>query len=171
MKQWMKKIMCVEYLKNIGARRMCFVLGILLALIPTWMCFSRLYINETTTLREAVVFGSEKQQRFIFEHYPYKCNWCAEETDFDHWKATFASLKHTKELLHTNCSKLREPGDCSKSQKYLSQKIKVNYFNFGVFAYLFYAILLFYVPFLIACAVQWIVSGFKQGEQQKQKKK
>ena len=169
MKQLFKNIILVSYLKNEGARRMCFVLGILFALVPTCFFVTRLYMSERTTLREAVVSAPEKQQRYVFEHYPYKCNFCDLETDFERWRATFGSWKHTKDLQNTNCSKLRDPASCNSSRKYLAQKVKVGYFNFCAFSFLIYALLLFYVPFVLACAVQWIVVGFKQGDKKKKK--
>ena len=158
-----KKIISVSYLNNKGIRRLCLVLGILFALIPVYFFMTGLYVSETMELREAVVHGSQKQQQFVFEHYPYKCNFCDLETNFDRWKATFGSWKHTNDLLHTDCSKLREPGNCTSSKKYLMQNIKISYFDFSVFLFLAYALFLFYAPFLIACIIQWIVSGFKQG--------
>ena len=171
MKQLFKKIFSVSYLDNEGARRICLVLGILLALIPTWFFVTNVYVSEDTTLREAVVFGSAKQQKLIFENYPYKCNFCELETNFERWKATFGSWKHTNDLLHTDCSKLREPGNCGSARRYLAQRVKVSYFDFSAFSFLVYAALLFYVPFLLACAVKWIMVGFKQGKPQKKKKK
>ena len=171
MKKLFKNIMSVSYLKNEGARRMCFVLGILLALIPMYFFVTRLYVSENTNLRDAVVFGSTKQQRLVFENYPYKCNFCDLETDLERWRATFGSWKYTKDMQHTDCSKLRDPGSCNSARKYLAQKVKVNYFDFSAFAFLIYALLLFYVPFVLACAVQWIMFGFKQSQPQKKKKK
>ena len=161
----------VSYVKSEGLRRLCLVLGVLLALVPVWMFLANIHVNETVILRDAVVFGSAKQQKFVFENYPYKCNFCDLETDFERWRATFGSWGRTNEMMHADCSRLRDPGSCGSSRKYLAQRIKVNYFNFGAFAYLLYALLLFYVPFVLACAVQWIVFGFKQKESQKKKKK
>ena len=171
MKELFKSIIHVSYLKNEGARRLCFVLGVLVALAPAWFFVTKLYVNETLTLRDAVVFGSTKQQKFVFRHYPYKCNFCEMETDFERWRATFGSWKHTKDLQFTDCSKLREPGSCASAKKYLAQKIKVNYFNWDAFKFLVYALLLFYVPFVLACAVQWILLGFQQKQPTKNKKK
>lgn len=170
-KKVLKNIFTVSYLKNEGARRLCFVLGILLALVPTWFFLTRLHVSQDTNLRDAVVFGSTKQQRYVFDHYPYKCNFCDLETDFERWRATFGSWKHTKDLQNTDCSKLRDPGSCGSSRKYLAQKVKVSYFDFSAFVYLIYAALLFCVPFLLACGIQWILLGFKQDKPQKKKKK
>ncbi|MBQ3695385.1 MAG: hypothetical protein II938_00215 [Alphaproteobacteria bacterium] len=171
MKKLFKNIFTVSYLKNDGARRLCVVLGILIALVPTWAFLTKVHVSENTTLRHAVVSAPEKQQRFVFEHYPYKCNFCDLETDFERWRATFGSWKHVNDVLHADCSKLRNPGSCGSEQKYLAQKISVSYYNFGAFVFLLYALLLFYVPFVLACAVQWIVFGFKQKEQSQKKKK
>ena len=162
MNEKMKKIIFVSYLKNVGARRLCLVLGILLALAPLWMFCAKIYVNESMALRDAVVSAPAKQQRFVFEHYPYKCNFCDLETDFERWRATFGSWKYANDMRHADCSKLRDPGSCTSARKYLAQRITVNYCNWAAFAFLIYVFLLFYVPFLIACAIQWIVSGFKQ---------
>jgi len=169
MQKLLKKIFMVSYLNNEGARRICFVLGILLALIPTYFCVTSLYVSQKTTLRDAVVSAPIKQQRQVFENYPYKCNFCDLETDFERWRATFGSWKYTKDLQHTDCSKLRDPSGCNSARKYLAQNVKVGYFNFSAVWFLVYAGLLFYVPFLIACAVQWIMAGFKQDKPKKKK--
>ena len=170
MQKLLKNIFTVSYLKNEGARRLCFALGVLLALVPAWMCVTKLYVSESTTLRHAVVSASAKQQRYVFEHYPYKCNFCDLETDFDRWQATFGSWKHVNDVMHSDCSKLRNPGSCGSEKKYLAQKIKVSYFNFGALSYLVYALMLFYVPFVVGCAIRWILLGFKQKEPAKKKK-
>ena len=170
MKQTLKNIILVSYLKNVGVRRLCLVLGILVALIPAWFFATTVYVSEGSTLAEAVVSAPEKQQRYVFAHYPYKCNFCDLETDFEHWRATFGSWKHVNHVRHADCSKLRNPGSCDSEKKYLAQKVRVGYFNFGAFSYLLYALLLFFLPFLIACAIQWIVLGFTQKEPTKKKK-
>lgn len=169
MKQLFKNILTIAYLKNKGTRRLCLVLGILLALIPLYFFMTGLYVNKTLSLRDAVVNASEKQQQFVFTHYPYKCNFCDLETNFDRWKATFGSWKHANDVQHADCSKLRDPSGCTSSKKYLAQKIKINYFNFAAFSFLAYALILFYLPFLIACAIQWIAAGFSQGKSAKKK--
>ena len=171
MKVSVKRIIYVSYLKNEGARRLCLVLGILFALVPMYFFATRLHVSETVDLRDAVVFGSPKQQQFVFEHYPYKCNFCELETNFERWKATFGSWKHTNDLQHADCSKLRDPSSCTSARKYLAQKIKVSYYDFSAFSFLAYAVLLFYAPFLIAYAILWIILGFKQGHSAKIGKK
>ncbi len=170
MKKLVQDVFMVSYLKNVGARRLCLVLGVLLALVPACLFATKLYVSEHTNLRDAVVFGSTKQQRLIFKNYPYKCNFCDLETDFERWRSKFGSWKHTKDLQNTDCSRLRDSASCYSARKYLAQKVKVSYFDFAAFAYLIYAFLLFYVPFVLACAVQWILDGFKQNESVKKKK-
>ena len=167
----LKDILTISYIKNEGARRLCLVLGILLALIPTWFFLTNLHVNETISLRDAVAFGSEKQQRFVFKNYPYQCNFCDLETNFERWKSTFGSWKYINDLQNTDCSKLRDPGSCNSARKYLAQKIQVNYYNFAAFSFLAYALLLFCLPFLIACIIQWIVLGFKQEQPRNKSKK
>lgn len=167
MQKLLKKIFMVSYLNNEGARRICCVLGILLALIPTWFFVTGLYVSQKTTLRDAVVSAPIKQQRQVFENYPYKCNFCDLETDFERWRATFGSWKYANDVMHTDCSKLREPGSCVSARKYLAQNVKIGYFDFSALMFLVYAGLLFYVPFLIACAIQWIMAGFKQDKTRK----
>lgn len=171
MQKLLKNIFTVSYLKNTGARRLCFVLGVLFALIPTYFFLTRLHVNQTTSLLNAVVNTSVKQQKYVFANYPYKCNFCDLETNFDRWQSTFGSWKYANDLKHTDCSKLRDPGSCVSAKKYLAQTIKVSYFNFGAFAFLAYALLVFYVPFLMACAIQWIMLGFQQTKPQKKEKK
>ena len=128
---------------------------------------TRLYVSQKTTLRDAVVAASTKQQRQVFENYPYKCNFCDLETDFERWRATFGSWKYVNDLQHTDCSKLRDPSSCTSARKYLAQNVKIGYFDFSALIFLVYAGLLFYVPFLLACAVQWILLGFKQDKSRK----
>ena len=167
MQKLLKKIFMVSYLKNEGARRMCLVLGVLMALVPAWFFATRLYVSQETTLQNAVVSAPIKQQRQVFKNYPYKCNFCDLETDFERWRATFGSWKYTNDVMHTNCSKLRDPGSCTSARKYLAQNVKIGYFDFSALWFLAYAGLLFYVPFLFACAIQWILAGFKQGASRK----
>lgn len=162
-----KKIFTVSYLQNVGLRRLCLVLGILMAIVPTWMFFSTVHVKEEMNLRDAVVSGSSKQQKYVFDNYPYKCNFCEMETNFERWKATFGSWGRTNDLLHADCSKLRDSASCNSARNYLSQRIKVSYYNFEAVSLLLYAFLLFYLPFLVACAIQWIVFGFKEKQPKK----
>ena len=45
MQKLLKKIFTVSYLDNEGARRICFIFGVLLALIPVCLFFSRVYAD------------------------------------------------------------------------------------------------------------------------------
>ena len=168
MQKLLKKIFTVSYLDNEGARRICFIFGVLLALIPVCLFFSRVYVSQDTTLREAVVSAPIKQQRYVFEHYPYKCNFCDLESNFERWRATFGSWKYTNDLRHTNCSKLRDPGSCGSAQRYIMQRVKVGYFDSAAFSFLPLAVVLFYIPFIFGCLIKWIMLGFnKKGKPQK----
>ena len=171
MQKLLKKIFTVSYLDNEGARRICFILGVLLALIPMYFFFTRVHVSQDTSLRDAVVFGSVKQQRYVFEHYPYKCNFCDWESNFERWRSTFGSWKYTHDLQHTNCSKLRDPGSCGSAQRYIVQRVKVSYFEGSAFAYLPLAAVLFYLPFIFGCVIKWIMLGFNKPKKASPKKK
>ena len=167
MKKLLKNIFTVSYLTNEGARRLCLILGILLALVPTYFFATKVYVSKNVTLRDAVVDASTRQQRLVFEKYPYQCNFCDLETDFNRWQATFGSWQYTNDVMHADCSKLRDPSSCISARRYLDKKVEIGYFDFSALLFLVYAGLLFYVPSLIACAIQWILVGFKQGKARK----
>lgn len=173
MKQIIKNIIFVSYLKNKGIRRICFILGVLLALLPTIAFFEAFYISENyDNLRDAVVYASEYQQKYVFQNYKYSCNKCDAEIDFEVWKRTFADWELSRSFLHHNCLKQKESVEiCQNIQKYLSQKVSINYFNFTAFRYLEYSFLLFYLPFFFACTIKWVISGFKQSSKALKKHK
>ena len=76
MLKFIKNILLISYLKNKGVRRICFILGILLAIFPSISWYESLsdnFINER--YENIIVFGkqnrynTEKQQE-VYDKYP-----------------------------------------------------------------------------------------------------
>lgn len=73
---FIKNIFWVSYLKNKGVRRICFILGILLAITPTYIWYEDLSNNfYSETYENIIAFGKENKyntnkQKEVYNKYP-----------------------------------------------------------------------------------------------------
>ncbi|MBP5698495.1 MAG: hypothetical protein J6W96_03090 [Alphaproteobacteria bacterium] len=253
----LKNILLISYLKNKGVRRICFVIGVLLTIIPTYIWYENLndnFYNETYKNIEEFVHKpwnryNQDKQREVFNKYPVDIGY-KDLTQFDLWKSFFfdqsgpgyavkiyyleqcnikkndnnANLpegfhvvytpdnnndywnqfeevdpleydknKVTPEMLlagarnlkkrgytpeqvdawlHTHNSSLKkikefakeEKFNCNKFEQYMTQEICISKANYIYLLKLLWSLFWFYLPFLLACIVRWIYTGFKDNK-------
>lgn len=161
-----KDILFVSYIKNKGVRRICFILGVLLAVLPTFIMLSEIFVSKNyDSLYDSVRYASEKEKLFVFNHYKYDCGGCKAEIDYEWWKNNLISNKEITKYKDYDCSRETNTDHidvCERVKTYLKQKVKIRYIKTEYFKLLKIILILFYFPFIIACIIKWIVSGFKQ---------
>lgn len=186
----LKNILFVSYLKNKGIRRICFVIGILLAIIPIYVWYINLSYNfYNETYENIVEFGKENKYytdklREVFNKYPTNIG-IKNLNNFKDWQKFLFDdygeghearryyleqcyiLKHgdkktLAEIFQNDeeYTKLQEL--CPKFKNYMLQEISISKANYLYLLKLLWSLFWFYLPFLLACIVRWIYTGFKE---------
>ncbi|MBQ9090321.1 MAG: hypothetical protein IJY58_04655 [Alphaproteobacteria bacterium] len=189
MLKFIKNILLISYLKNKGIRRICFIIGLILAIIPLISWYNDLnnyFYNET--YENISVFGNEnkyntKKQKDVYNKYPI--NFGAKKLDtFDEWQDfMFAdygegfkarryfleqcyTLKHgdrktLAEIFQNNEEYAKLQEFCPKFKQYMTKEIAISKTDFLYILGLFSVVFPFYLPFLLCCVIRWIYMGFK----------
>lgn len=236
----LKNILFVSYLKNKGVRRICFIVGILFAILPAMIWYENLndnFYNET--YKNILEFGRENEydtekQRAVFDKYPADVG-IKDLNTFHDWKKFLFDdygkgyetrryyleqcylLKNKKEIklpegfhiiyspdYNSNLEnrhqesmrfKIKSPDEelievyankqptkqdvlqiflfknqdklkimCPKFKEYMVQRISISRANYLYFSKFLYSLFWFYLPFLLACIIRWIYTGFKENK-------
>lgn len=167
MKQIIKNIFLVSYIKNKGIRRLCFVIGLLFAALPFLIMLDSIHIKrDYESLSETLgYYVPEKTKLFVFEKYKYECDSCKTKDDFSLWKETFSEISNRKLSCNDFAEENKEK--CEKIKNYIYQPVHVDYYDLSYLSLLKYVIILLYTPFVFVCILKWIVSGFKQSKKTK----
>ena len=155
-------------------------LGAIVSGVKSWFDGFRLVDTEIfvsknyDSLYDSVRYASEKEKLFVFNHYKYDCGGCKAEIDYEWWKNNLISNKEITKYKDYDCSRETNTDHidvCERVKTYLKQKVKIRYIKTEYFKLLKIILILFYLPFIIACIIKWIVSGFKQSNSNKKGKK
>lgn len=187
---FIKNIFLVSYLKNKGVRRICFILGILFAITPTYIWYEDLsnnFYNET--YENIIAFGKENKyntnkQKEVYNKYPADIG-AKNLRTFNDWRnfmlddygdgyeARRYYLEQCYALKHGERKTLAEIWQddegykilqefCPKIKQYMTQEISISKANYLYLLKLLWALFWFYLPFLLSCIVKWIYTGFKE---------
>lgn len=185
-----KNIFLVSYLKNKGVRRICFILGILFAITPAYLWYEDLsdnFYNET--YENIMAFGKENKyntdkQKEVYNKYPANIG-VKNLSNFDDWRNFMFDdygeghearryyleqcyiLKHgdrktLAEIFQNDEAYTKLQELCPKFKNYMLQEISISKANYLYLLKLLWSLFWFYLPFLLACMVRWIYTGFKE---------
>lgn len=100
MKKMIKDILFISYLKNKGVRRICFIVGVLLAILPITIWYEGLNDNfYDRTYKNISEFSEEnkyntERQREVFNKYPINVKFNSYDfSDFYEWKTFWMDTK------------------------------------------------------------------------------
>lgn len=185
-----KKLHVVDIFFDTSIRRICFVIGILLAIIPIYVWYINLSYNfYNETYENIVEFGKENKyntnkQKEVYNKYPADIG-AKNLRTFNDWKnfmlddygdgykARRYYLEQCHALKHGDRKALDEIWQddegykklqefCPKFKNYMLQKISISKANYLYLLKLLWSLFWFYLPFLLACMVRWIYTGFKE---------
>ncbi|MBQ8464523.1 MAG: hypothetical protein IJ545_00770 [Alphaproteobacteria bacterium] len=161
---FIKNIFLVSYLKNKGVRRICFILGILFAILPTMIWYENLNHNFYQTSKETKnEYNSySNRENDVNKNYPKVRMPDGVIVEFPENMQQKAQIKQwiaekypsvANELKNTTSeNKLRHSDNGDKNNK-------INYLYLLKFLW---SLFWFYLPFLLSCIVKWIYTGFKE---------
>ena len=189
---FLQNIIFVTQLKNKGVRRICFIVGILLTIIPTCIWYEGLSKNFYNETYENIIEFAEKnkydteKQKAVFNKYPANTLFSQVKT-FEDWRDIFISNNYIGEQnvlqrYYLEQCNILEKGKiqtlaeifqddegykklqkfCPKLKQYMSQKISISKANYLYLLKLIWSLFWFYIPFLLSCIVKWIYMGFKE---------
>lgn len=169
MKNILRNILFVSYLKNKGVRRICFVLGVLFGVI----CFLDWHYEfkhiklSYQSLEQAVQdnkYNRDVLER-IYETYPVKFNF---GKSFYEWNDFFTGYDRKYNTTISLCQKKQKGEEekypsveiCNELKSYVSQPVKI--VNWNKLYDIKWVVFWFYFPFLFCLPFKWIYRGFKE---------
>ncbi len=190
MLKFIKNILLISYLKNKGIRRICFIIGLILAIIPLISWYDDLnnyFYNET--YENIIAFGKENKyntnkQKEVYNKYPadigvknlrtfndwqnfmlgdYGDGYKARQYYFEQCYALKHGERKTLDEIWQDdegYKKLQE--FCPKFKQYMTKEIAISKTDFLYILGLFNVVFTFYIPFLLCCVIRWIYMGFKE---------